>query len=79
LPHDGFAKLVPTTLPHACLLDAQGQVACGNLLEDAPLEPLGGPGMIDVVASYTQICALSSAGKVSCWKDGQALDLPAGW
>ena len=77
--HGRYRKLVPTTLPKACVLDEQGQVSCGNILQDTELEALGEPGMLDLVASMSEVCALSRVGKVSCWRDGAALDVPAGW
>jgi hypothetical protein len=77
--HGKFRKLAPTTLPQACVLDEQGQVACGNILQDTELEPLGEPGMLDLVASSSEVCALSRAGKVSCWRGGAPREVPDGW
>jgi len=77
--HGHFRKLVLTTLPQACVLDEQGQVACGNILQDTKLERLGEPGMLDLVASNAEVCALSRAGTVSCWRGAAALEVPQGW
>jgi hypothetical protein len=75
-----FRKLVPTTLPQACVLDDARQVRCGDVLADAVPKPLPLEGVVDVVASAGLVCALTVDGHVHCY-DGKLAprDMPAGW
>jgi hypothetical protein len=76
----GFRKWVPMTLPQACVLDGQGRVACGNVLDDPSPTPLPASNVVDVVASSSLVCALTREGRVLCWDfEGKPLELPASW
>jgi hypothetical protein len=79
-----FRKLLPTTLPHACVLDDERQVSCGNVFDDASPAPLGAADALELVASAALVCALSVSGRVSCWQWTPAgalelLEVPTGW
>jgi hypothetical protein len=75
-----YRKLVPATMPHACVLDDERQLRCGDIFADAEPAPLGSNDTIDFTASSRTVCALSVAGRVSCWNaEGVPLDVPEGW
>jgi hypothetical protein len=79
---NSYRKVVPTTLPHACALDEARQLRCGDIFADEAPAPLGPSDVVDFAASNSMVCSLSVAGKVSCWRIGQALEaveVPAGW
>jgi hypothetical protein len=77
-----YRKVVPTTLPHACALDEARQLRCGDIFADTTPQPVGPSNVLDFAASTSMVCSLSVAGKVSCWRVGQALEtveVPVGW
>jgi len=75
-----YRKLVPVTMPRVCVLDDERQLHCGDIFGDARPAPLGSDDTIDFTASNRTVCALSVAGRVSCWDDaGAPLDVPEGW
>jgi hypothetical protein len=75
-----YRKLVPATMPRACVLDDERQLRCGDVFADSEPAPLGSSDTIDFAASASNVCALSVAGRVSCWnRDGEPLELPEGW
>jgi hypothetical protein len=75
-----YRKLVPATMPHACVLDDERQLRCGDIFADTEPAPLGSHDTIDFTASNRTVCALSVAGRVSCWDaDGAPLAVPDGW
>jgi hypothetical protein len=79
---NSYRKVVPTTLPHACALDEARQLRCGDIFADTAPAPVGPNDVLDFAASSSMVCSLSVAGKVSCWRIGQALEaveVPAGW
>ncbi|HVY25683.1 MAG TPA: hypothetical protein VHB79_04000 [Polyangiaceae bacterium] len=80
-PWDGkYRKLVLATMPRACVLDDERQVRCGDIFADAEPAPLGTNDAVDVTASASTVCALSVAGRVSCWNGaGEPLEVPEGW
>ena len=76
----GYRKWLPMTLPQACVLDAQGRIGCGNVLEDAAPTWLDATNVIDLAASASLVCALTREGHVQCWNAaGAALEVPEGW
>lgn len=75
-----YRKLVPATMPRACVLDDERQLRCGDIFADSEPAPLGSNDTIDFAASSATVCALSVAGRVSCWnRTGEPLELPEGW
>lgn len=75
-----YRKLVPATMPRACVLDDARQLRCGDIFADAEPAPLGSTDTSDFTASDSTVCALSVAGRVSCWDGaGAPLDVPEGW
>ena len=75
-----YRKLVPATMPRVCVLDNERQLRCGDIFADAEPAPLGAKNTIDFAASSDRVCALSVAGRVSCWSSaGAPLDVPDGW
>ena len=75
-----YRKLVPATMPRACVLDDERQLRCGDIFADAEPAPLGSNDTVDFTASVSTVCALSVAGRVSCWNGaGEPLEVPEGW
>jgi hypothetical protein len=75
-----YRKLVPATMPRVCVLDDARQLRCGDIFADTEPAPLGSNETSDFTASDSTVCALSVAGRVSCWDGaGAPLDLPDGW
>jgi hypothetical protein len=67
-------------MPRVCVLDDSRQLRCGDIFADAEPTPLGSNDTSDFAASVSTVCALSVAGRVSCWDGaGAPLDLPDGW
>jgi hypothetical protein len=75
-----FRKLVPATLPRACVLRDDRRLRCGNVLSDLEPKPFELERVIDITASSSLVCGLSIGGHVKCW-DGMDLpvQLPNGW
>jgi hypothetical protein len=75
-----YRKLVPATMPRVCVLDDERQLRCGDIFADAEPAALGSNDTIDFTASSNTVCALSVAGRVSCWSPaGAPLEVPEGW
>jgi hypothetical protein len=67
-------------MPRACVLDDERQLRCGDIFADAEPAALGSNDTIDFTASSNTVCALSVAGRVSCWSPaGAPLEVPEGW
>jgi hypothetical protein len=78
--HGNYRKLVPATMPRACVLDDARQVRCGDIFADAEPAPLGANDVVDFAASASTVCTLSVAGRVNCWNGaGEPLQVPEGW
>lgn len=76
----GFRKLVPMTLPRACVLDSEGRVGCGDVFVGAAPPRFDEADVVDLVASSSMACALTREGRVLCWDEqGAALELPPDW
>lgn len=77
----GFQKIIGTTLPRACALDAARQLRCGNVFEDVTPAPYGDADTVDFVASSSVVCSLSVAGRVKCWNEatGEPRGAASGW
>lgn len=75
-----YTKVVGTTLPNACALDADRRLRCGDVLQDASPKALDATDIVDFVASANIVCALSAAGHVKCYDGSFApIAVPSAW